>query len=101
MHPGTQVATDAFPDAERDAEAACPLGDTIGHARISEVHLAGVPEADVSSTREYLGSEGGLFTPSRELVISGRLYKALLAAGIRGLAVEIAHIDSATAAYAP
>lgn len=101
MHPGTQVATGPFPDSERDVEAACPLGDTIGHARISEVHLDGVPAADVSSTREYLGSEGGLFTPSRELVISGRLYNALLAAGIRGLAVEIARIDSTIAAHAP
>jgi hypothetical protein len=101
MHPGTQVATGPFPDAERDAEAVCPLGDTIGHARISEVHLDGAPEADVSSTREYLGSEGGLFTPRRELVISGRLYNALLAAGIHGLAVEIARIDPTRAVHAP
>jgi hypothetical protein len=87
---GTRVASDALPDPERDSEYACPLGDRIGFYRISEVRLRTPtpPAADVVETREYLGES----PPYREMLISGRLYHALIAAGIRGLGVEIARL---------
>ncbi|MEO6526828.1 MAG: hypothetical protein ABIP93_09410 [Gemmatimonadaceae bacterium] len=94
MSPDTICASGPFPDAKRDSSSVCPLGDTIGHARITEVRLAAsrAPDADVIWTREYLGSVMGLFTPHRELLISNRLYRALAAAGIRGLGIEIARL---------
>ncbi|MEO5814340.1 MAG: hypothetical protein ABIT20_03560 [Gemmatimonadaceae bacterium] len=87
---GTRFAGGALPDVERDAEYLCPLGDRFGYYRISEVRLttATPPAADVVETREYLGGT----PPHREMLISGRLYHALIGAGIRGLGVEIARL---------
>jgi hypothetical protein len=92
MQGGTQFATDALPDAELDGQYVCPLGDTVGFRRISEIRISepNAPLMDTVETREYLGSSQGWAAPYRETLISGRLYQALLGAGVRGLSVEIA-----------
>jgi hypothetical protein len=97
MRGATRFATDALPDPELDARYVCPLGDTAGFTRISEIRLSEVeaPSADVVETREYLGSSGAGAAPYRETLISARLYEALISAGIRGLKVEAAHLAPA------
>ena len=87
---GTRFAHAALPDPERDAQDRCPMGDTMAHSRISEIRVAvgALPDADLFETREYLGTS----QPYREMLMSGRLYRALLAAGVHGLGVEIARL---------
>lgn len=85
---GTRFASTPFPDAARDQRFECPLGDTVGRQRISELHLTqtDVLDADVVETRECIGSGH----PHRELLLSGRLRQHLLTAKVRGLKFEIA-----------
>jgi hypothetical protein len=90
----TQLGVGPFPDPNKDAEYVCPLGDTLGLNRLSELYfsLDEKPTADVMLTREHIGARGGLFTPRRELVLTRKAHDALLAAGIRGLDREVAHL---------
>jgi hypothetical protein len=87
MRGGTLFASSPFPDTARDQHYECPLGDTVGLRRISELHLVGSDalDADVVETRESVGSQ-----PHRELLLSGRLRQRLLDARVRGLKFEIA-----------
>ena len=85
---GTRFASTPFPDPALDQRFECPLGDTVGRQRISEMHLTptDVLDADVVETREFVGSGH----PHRELLLSGRLRQALLTENVRGLKFEVA-----------
>jgi len=96
----TQLGVGPFPAPARDAEYVCPLGDTLGLNRLSELHFSLEEESapDVTLTREYIGARRGLFTPRRELVLTRKARDGLIAADIRGLDTEVAHLVSTDAA---
>ena len=68
-------------------------GDVVGLNLLSEVTVrrATLPEADVMETRQMIGVRRGLLRPRPLLLLSARAWRAVSAAGIRGLSVEVAH----------
>jgi hypothetical protein len=94
IHTRTVRGVGPFPDPAEDLKYSCPLGDTLGFNRLSELYVGDdLPlERDVMRTRQFFGSRMGMFCPTRELILSGRAWRALTDAGIAGLKVEVAHI---------
>lgn len=94
VHPSTSAGNGPFPSPDADIRYRCPLGDTLGLNRLSELRIQqpAWDMADVNATAEYFGDRRGMFGPVRELVVSGRLRSELLNAGIRGFKQEVAHV---------
>lgn len=86
----TRAGADPF---DEDRTGACPHGDVVGLNLLSEVTVrrATLPEADVMETRQMIGVRRGLLRPRPLLLLSARAWRAVSAAGIRGLSVEVAH----------
>ena len=91
VHSRTRVGEDPF-DEER--KGGCPRGDVIGLNRLSEltVRRTSLSDADVMGTWQMIGVRRGLLRPHPLLLLSQRLWRAVAAAGIRGLLVEAVHV---------
>lgn len=96
VHPRTRCGGSPFPDPIDDAKYDCPLGDTRGSSPISEIYIAAAhpPAEDVTITRQYFGSRMGMFVPTRQLLISPRMWIALKDAAIVGVKVQVAHLTA-------
>jgi hypothetical protein len=96
VHPSTDAGNGPFPNRDADIQYRCPLGDTLGLNRLSELRVQAPAweMADVNATAEYFGGRSGMFGPVRELVVSEHLRSELLNAGIRGFKQEVAHVVS-------
>jgi hypothetical protein len=84
--------------SEDDAKGAyrCPRGHTIGLNLISELWVSREDfenrKCDLAFTRQHVGTRRGLLRPTPLLLISPRLWRALEEGGLKGFAVEVAHL---------
>ncbi|HEV2473450.1 MAG TPA: hypothetical protein VGS41_12330 [Chthonomonadales bacterium] len=81
-------------DEDPAGECRCALGDLIGLNRLSEVSISAVSrgEADVVTTRQFVGVRRGLLRPRRLILISARFRDLLEHEAIKGVDVEVAHL---------
>lgn len=86
-------------DDDPTGEYRCPEDHTIGLNLISELwisrHDFEKRKPDIAFTEQRIGVRRGLLRPRPELLISARLRKAILEAGLQGFGFEIAHLSSA------
>jgi len=81
------------------------LFDESGYGRCSQGHVAGLnllsevtvlrqslPDADMIATRQMIGDRGGVIRPRPLLLLSPKAWKAIEAAKLGGLTVEVAHL---------
>jgi len=72
----------------------CSKGHVAGHALLSEVTVLrqSLHDADIMATRQMVGCRGGVFRPRPVLLLSPKAWKAIEAAKLGGLTVEVAHV---------
>lgn len=89
----TCVGIDPF-DYDEKGEFRCPTGDLIGLNLLSEVSInsASRDEADIISTRQFVGTRRGLLRPERIFLISSKFRRLIESEKLRGLEVEVAHL---------
>jgi hypothetical protein len=89
----TNVGVDPFTRSTPE-EKPCPNGDLLGLNLISELWLrAGtVPDRDIMTTRQYIGTRRGLLRPERVIIVSQRLAVDLKRRGLKGLRLEPVHL---------
>jgi hypothetical protein len=90
LHEATRVGNDPF-DTERSGR--CECGDVVGLNVLSEVSVrrAAHMPADLFETKELIGTRRGLLRPRPIPLMSAKAWKAIAAAKVRGLNVEVAH----------
>lgn len=94
--PSTRTGVNPFDD-DAKGEYRCSRGDTIGLNLLSELWLSREDfekaHCDIASTRQYVGRRSGVLRPGRALLISPRLWRLLTENGLKGLRVEVAHLE--------
>jgi len=72
----------------------CSKGHVAGLARLSEVTVRrqSVPDADIMATKQMVGVRAGLLRPCPILLLSPKAWKAIEAAKLGGLRIEVAHL---------
>jgi hypothetical protein len=70
-------------------------GDTAGLNLISELFVSqsDYQGADLAATRQFVGNRQGILRPEKLLLLSGRLHELLQKYGVKGYAVEVAHLE--------
>jgi len=91
--PPTRVGINPF-DEDSKGECRCPLGDLIGLNLLSEVSIraASRGNADIVSSRQFIGTRRGLLRPRHVILISPKFWKLMESEKIRGINIEIAHL---------
>lgn len=91
LDPATRAGRNPF---DEDSYGRCSRGDVVGLNLLSEVSVKGqtLPEADVMKTRQMVGTRRGLLRPRPLLLLSPRAWRAIAAAELKGLGVEVAHV---------
>jgi hypothetical protein len=85
----TQVGVNPFISTTYDTKP-CPNGDLLGLRLISELWLRDetVPDRDIMTTQQYIGTRRGLLRPQRVMVVSRRLATAIEERGLSGFRLE-------------
>jgi hypothetical protein len=89
----TRVGIDPFDDDEK-GECRCPLGDLIGLNVLSEVSIksASRDDADIISTRQFVGMRRGLLRPERIILVSQKVRQMIESEKLKGVEIEVAHV---------
>jgi hypothetical protein len=89
----TCVGTDPF-DEDEKGEYRCPNGDLIGLNLLSEMFIksASRGDADIISTRQFVGTRRGLLRPERIILISPKVRNLIISEKIKGIENEVAHV---------
>lgn len=92
LSPLTRAGADPFDD---NSTGSCSRGHVAGLNLLSEVMVAkrSLSEADVMETKQMIGVRRGLLRPRPVLLMSSKAWKAIDAAKIKGLTVEVARIS--------
>lgn len=88
----TRAGEDPF---DESSKGRCPAGHVVGLKLLSEVTVvrASLNEADVAATRQMIGIRMGLLRPQRILLLSPKARHVVERAKLRGLLIEVAHLD--------
>jgi hypothetical protein len=91
VDPATRFGESPF---DENSYGRCSRGDVAGLNLLSEVTVtkASLPDADVMATRQLVGVRRGLLRPRPMLLLSPKAWRAIEAAQLKGLTVEIAHL---------
>lgn len=91
--PPTKVGINPF-DEDKKGECRCALGDLIGLNLLSEVSISAASRgnADIVSSRQFIGTRRGLLRPRRVMLISPKFWRLLESEKIKGAKIEIAHL---------
>jgi hypothetical protein len=94
INPVTRAGADPF---DEKADGRCSRGHVVGLNLLSEVTVSAPswPIADVLVTRQMVGTRRGLLRPQPVLLVSPKAWQAMERAGLKGLAVEVAHVSAA------
>ncbi len=89
----TRLGIDPFDD-DKKGEYRCSKGDLIGLNLLSEVSIKAESRgnADIVSSRQFVGTRRGLLRPRRVILISPKFWKLLESEKIKGVNIEIAHL---------
>jgi hypothetical protein len=89
--PPTRAGGDPFDEQSRGR---CVRGDVMGLNLLSEVTVskASLSDADIMATRQMLGNRQGLLRPWRVLLLSPKAWRAIEDLGLKGFAIEVAHV---------
>lgn len=89
----TRYGIDPFDD-DPTGEYRCPFGHVAGLNLLSEVTVSrrSWNGDDIVMTAQLTGRRAGLLVPSPTLLASGRLYRLLAEAKVRGFRYEVAHL---------
>lgn len=81
-------------DEDVGGEYRCPLGDTIGLARLSELWIshASYTGLDIIASRQFVGTRRGLLRPERFLLVSPKLRRLIEEQKLKGYKIEVAHL---------
>lgn len=90
--PPTSYGIDPF-DLDEEGRFRCPFGHVAGLNLLSELTIdrATWYGEDIVPTRQWFGERVGALVPSRSLLISARVYRLMVAAGVRGARYEVVH----------
>jgi hypothetical protein len=91
LSPLTRAGEDPF---DNTGFGQCSLGHVAGLNLLSEVTVtrASLPDADVMETKQTIGVRRGLLRPRPVLLLSPKAWKAIEAAKIKGVGIEVARI---------
>jgi len=91
--PPTRVGIDPF-DEDIKGECRCPRGDLIGLNLLSEVSIraASRGNADIVSSRQFIGTRRGLLRPRRVILISPKVWRLIESEKLKGVDIEVAHV---------
>jgi hypothetical protein len=89
--PPTRAGDDVFGE---DDYGKCSRGDTLGLNLLSELTVAkdSLPDADVMTTRQFVGVRRGVLRPRQLLLMSPRARQMILGAGFKGFKFEVVHV---------
>ena len=87
----TQLGSQTF---DESGYGRCSQGHVAGLARLSEVTVLrqSVPAADIMATKQMVGVRRGLLRPRPIVLLSPKAWKAIEAAKLGGLRIEVAHL---------
>lgn len=88
--PPTRTGSDPFDDA---SYGACSRGDLLGLNLLSEVTVkrSSWDGSDLVRTRQFIGARRGLLRPWQILLLSRKGWRAIRAAKLRGVKIEVAN----------
>lgn len=89
----TRVGNGPF-DVDPRNEGRCSLSDLLGLNLLSEVtiHATTRGDADLVSSRQFIGVRRGLVRPERVILISPKVWKLIESEKLKGVAVEVARL---------
>ena len=89
----TRVGINPFDD-DLGGECRCRLGDLLGLNLLSLLSIGSKTrsEADIESTRQYIGVRRGLLRPERQILVSPTFRRLIESEKLKGLAFEIAYL---------
>jgi len=94
VSPQTRAGNGPFDD-DQEGKYRCPWGDLIGLNLLSEVSIVSETrdDADVFSSRQFVGVRRGLLRPEKVVLASRRLYKLIKSERLKGFEFEVAYLD--------
>jgi hypothetical protein len=92
--PPTRAGIDPFDDGSQ-GESRCPLGHLIGLNLLSEISVSSTSrgDADIVSTRQFIGVRRGLLRPEAEILLSPKVWRLLELENVNGCEVEVVHLS--------
>lgn len=91
--PPTRVGIDPFDD-DLKGECRCLRGDSIGLNLLSEVSISAASRgnADIISSRQFIGARRGLLRPRHVILISPKFWRLIESEKVKGVNIEVAHL---------
>jgi hypothetical protein len=89
----TRIGIEPF-DEDVNGECRCSRGDLAGLNLLSEVSISSGTrgDADVVSTKQFVGCRRGLLRPSRVVLISPKVRSVLVSSKAKGWRADVAHV---------